>query len=54
MDLYYPTGNEFIALPTVNAENCAVEAVNFLSMAQRGMVELRGKPDRTCGDRGGP
>ena len=45
MDLYYPTGNEFIALPTVNAENCAVEAVNFLSMAQRGMVELRGKPD---------
>ena len=43
MNHYFPTGNEMISLPTVNAENGAIEAVGFLSMAQRGMVELRGK-----------
>ena len=42
MNHYFPTGNEMISLPTVNAENGAIEAVGFLSMAQRGMVELRG------------
>ena len=45
MNRYLPTGNETITLPTLNAENGAIEAVGFLSMAQRGMVELRGTED---------
>ena len=40
---YYPTGNEYIALPTI-AENGAIESINYLSMLDRGVIELTGDP----------
>lgn len=40
---YYPTGNEYLSLPTIN-ENCQVENINFLSMRHRGLIEICGKP----------
>jgi meiotically up-regulated gene 157 (Mug157) protein len=40
---YYPTGNEYIALPTI-AENGAIESINYLSMQDRGVIELTGDP----------
>lgn len=42
MELYIPTGNEVVSLPTINEETAAIESVSFLYMAQKGMVELRG------------
>lgn len=42
MDRIIPTGNEYISLPEINEDTCALESVSFLLMAQRGMVELRG------------
>lgn len=45
MKKYLPTGNEYISLPTINAESGAIESIGFLSMTQRGMVELRGTED---------
>ena len=42
MDRIVPTGNEYISLPEISENNCALESVSFLLMAQRGMVELRG------------
>ena len=42
MELYIPTGNEVVSLPTVNGETAAIESVGFLHMAQKGMIELRG------------
>ena len=40
---YYPTGNEYIALPTI-AENGAIESINYLSMQDRGVIEITGEP----------
>lgn len=40
---YYPTGNEFIALPTIS-ENGTVESINYLSMKDRGIIEITGEP----------
>ncbi len=40
---YYPTGNEYIALPTI-AENGAIESINYLSMRDRGVIEITGEP----------
>ena len=42
MELYIPTGNEVVSLPTINEETAAIESVSFLYMAQKGMIELRG------------
>ena len=42
MELYIPTGNEVVSLPTINGETAAIESVGFLHMAQKGMIELRG------------
>ncbi len=42
MSNYIPTGNEYVTLPTLREADGAIEAVGFLYMAQKGMVELRG------------
>lgn len=42
MEHYIPTGNEFISIPETNEETGALESVNFLYMAQKGMIELMG------------
>lgn len=39
---YLPTGNEMISLPTINEETAAIEAVSFLHMGFKGLVEQRG------------
>lgn len=39
--LYYPTGNEYVALPLIN-EGGAVESFNVLHMGSKGMVEFYG------------
>ena len=46
MERYLPTGNEMISLPTVNEKTCGIEAVGFLSMAGKGLTELRGSADK--------
>ena len=46
MELYIPTGNEVVSLPTVNGETAAIESVGFLHMAQKGMIELDRKSTR--------
>ena len=42
MERYFPTGNEMISLPKLNADMAAIEDLTFLSMQQRGMIELCG------------
>ncbi len=42
MTTYLPTGNDYISLPTLREADGAMEAVGFLYMAQKGMIELRG------------
>lgn len=46
MERYLPTGNEMISLPTVNELTGGIEAVGFLSMASKGLTELRGSKDK--------
>ncbi|MDO4816357.1 MAG: glycoside hydrolase family 125 protein [Bacillota bacterium] len=46
MERYSPTGNEMISLPTVNELTGGIEAVGFLSMAAKGLIELRGSIER--------
>ncbi len=40
---YYPTGNEYIALPTIS-EDGKLESMNYLSMVDRGIIEITGEP----------
>ena len=42
MSNYLPTANEYVTLSTLREEDGAIEAVGFLNMAQRGMIEIRG------------
>ena len=42
MSKYLPTANEYVTLSTLCEEDGAIEAVGFLNMSQRGMVEIRG------------
>ena len=46
MSKYLPTGNEFVSLPTIREDDGAIEAIGFLYMAQKGMIEVRG--DDVC------
>ena len=39
---YIPTGNERVSLPMIREADGGMEALGFLYMAQKGMVELRG------------
>src|SRR5512137_189539 len=41
--LYVPTGNEYVSLPTVRADGC-IESINVLSMQARGLLEFAGDP----------
>lgn len=43
IEKYFPTGNEFISLPTIR-EDAAIESINFLHMGYRGLVEICGEP----------
>lgn len=45
MERYLPTGNEMISLPKLNADTSAIEDLTFLSIQQRGMIELCGTED---------
>ena len=45
MERYLPTGNEMISLPKLNEQTAAIEDLTFLSMQQRGMIELCGTED---------
>jgi uncharacterized protein len=40
-----PTGNEWIALPTIRASDGALESFNVLSMRDRGLLEVSGDRD---------
>lgn len=40
---YYPTGNDYVALPTIN-QFADIESFNVLSMSDRGLLEVTGKP----------
>lgn len=40
---YYPTGNAYVALPTIN-DSGALESFNVISMADRGLLEVTGDP----------
>ena len=42
MEKYLPTGNEHISLPMINEKDGAIEALGFLYMAQKGMIQLTG------------
>ena len=42
MERCLPTGNEMISLPKLNEQTAAIEDLTFLSMQQRGMIELCG------------
>ena len=46
MERYLPTGNEMISLPTVNGQSSGIEAVGLLSMAGKGLTELRGSKEK--------
>ena len=46
MERYSPTGNEMISLPTINEQTGGIEAVGFLTMAGKGLTELRGSKDK--------
>ena len=56
-----PTGNEWIALPTIRATDGAIENFNVLSMRYRGLLEVKGErgapaivPYLMVGDKGLP
>lgn len=40
---FYPTGNECVALPTIQAHDGGIESINFLHMGFRGLVEVGGE-----------
>lgn len=41
-----PTGNEWIALPTIRASDAALESFNALSMRDKGLLEVTGTHDK--------
>ena len=43
---YLPTGNEFVAVPTLYSENAAIESINFLHMGSRGLIEIVGSQEK--------
>lgn len=42
MDRYLPTGNEMISLPKINENTAGIEDFTYLSMAHKGLIEVRG------------
>lgn len=45
MERYIPTGNEMVSLPKINELTAGIEDITFLSMLQKGMIEVRGTLD---------
>jgi len=43
---YLPTGNEFVAVPTLYSKNAAIESINVLHMGSRGLVEIAGSREK--------
>lgn len=43
---YLPTGNEWVSIPTLHSLDGRIESINFLSMRQRGLIEITGKAAR--------
>ena len=42
MNRYLPTGNEMISLPKINENTAGIEDFTYLSMAYKGLIEVRG------------
>ena len=42
MERFIPTGNEMVSLPKINELTAGIEDLTFLSMLQKGMIEIRG------------
>ena len=42
MESYFPTGNEYVALPTIRAKDGAVEQVNVIHMGVNGLLAFSG------------
>lgn len=42
MERFIPTGNEMVSLPKINELTAGIEDLTFLSMLQKGMIEVRG------------
>jgi len=40
---YWPTGNEWVAIPTLRESDAAIESLNFLHMGLKGLVEVCGE-----------
>lgn len=41
---FLPTGNDFVALPTVRATDAGIDSFNFLHMGFHGLIEMGGDP----------
>lgn len=41
---YYVTGNEYVSLPTIRAQDGGIEGLSFLHMGAKGMIEMCGDP----------
>lgn len=41
-ELYFPTGNEYVSIPTLREETAAIESFSCLHMGAKGLVEFRG------------
>lgn len=41
-ELYLPTGNEYVSIPTLREETAAIESFSCLHMGAKGLVEFRG------------
>ena len=42
MNRYLPTGNEMVSLPKINESTGGIEDFTYLSMAHKGLIEVRG------------
>ena len=43
-----PTGNEWLSLPTIHADNASLDSFNVLSMRSRGLLEVTGARGRAA------
>ena len=41
-ELYFPTGNEYVSIPTLREETAAIESFSCLHMGAKGLVGFRG------------
>ena len=43
-ELYLPTGNEYVSIPTLDERTAAIGSFSCLHMGAKGLVEFRGGP----------